>query len=182
MRRDSSGSGRNRDDLKQRVAPHPQHLMAPLHHRALMAGWHHAVRNLTGDGAHPPAPSTILAGVLTQGQVGQGGVGGTAGLESCARVPSLTACPKVPVCTQLPTAHPTAYGLQPACSPAPRAAPTSAALRPGSALPGAPAAAPTTPAGLRGGSAASLLLPQGTWEGEDPLTTSSPCAGMYSGC
>lgn len=182
-RRDSAGSRRNRDDLKHRVAPPPTPVSHdPLHHRALMAGWHHTVHNLTGDGAHPPPPPTALAGALTQGQVGQGLVGGTAGLGSCAQVPSLTACPKVPARAQLPPAHPTAHGPRPACSPASGAAPTAAALWPGSALPGAPAAAPAAPAGLRGGPAAPLLLPQGTRQGEDPLTTPSPCAGVYSRC
>lgn len=49
----------------------PSCLTASPHGRALVAGWHHPVCDLSGDGAHPPPPPATLAGAGGQGQVGQ---------------------------------------------------------------------------------------------------------------
>lgn len=49
----------------------PPCLTASSRGRALVAGWHHPVCDLSGDGAHPPPPPAPLAGAGGQGQVGQ---------------------------------------------------------------------------------------------------------------
>ncbi|XP_041259353.1 receptor-type tyrosine-protein phosphatase-like N isoform X3 [Onychostruthus taczanowskii] len=102
--------------------------------RALVAGRHHPVCDLSGDGAHPPPPPATLAGAGGQGQV--------------------------PASPQRAPASPASPRPWPASSSASGAAPTTAAFPSGAALPGARPAALPTPAGLRGGSAQSLLLPQ----------------------